>query len=419
MTLFLRFSIGFLFVGLLVSTESLASEKGVVEKTGNDKVAANTATAEQVSYEKEIVEQTLQLSQDEEDLGWMENFLQKLGADGEFDPDKLIDFSFLPGPFYNPEMDLGVGISAVGLYQVDPTDEVSQLSSLVINGLASINGALGVSLENKTFLNEDNQRVYLTAEIFDIPDVFYGVGYDENHQDDNRVDFDGQLVRVNPMYLHRLSSHIFVGAGFDFNYAETRNIDVLDSDVDIDPLLETSRSVGVNLLVNYDSRDNVLNPEQGIIAQIDTGIFRKDLGSKTDFEIVNALYSSYHQIAESDVLAWQVRGRFTHGDVPWDQLSKAGGGDLLRGYTSGRYRDKQMLLAQVEYRQNLSGRHGLVYWVGAGVISDKFSELTSASVLPNTGIGYRFEVKPRVNLRLDLAFGDNDTGFYFNVNEAF
>lgn len=70
---------------------------------------------------------------DNEALGWVENFLQKLGADGEFDPSKPIDFSFLPGPFYNPEMDLGVGISAVGLYQVDPDDEVSQLSSLVIN----------------------------------------------------------------------------------------------------------------------------------------------------------------------------------------------------------------------------------------------------------------------------------------------
>ncbi|WP_153916079.1 BamA/TamA family outer membrane protein [Shewanella sp. TC10] len=394
MSFFNGIRIGFFSIGVLACAASFASEKASVDQT------------------------TETLASDEE-LSWMESFLQKLGADGEFDADKLIDFSFLPGPFYNPEMDLGVGISAVGLYQVDPTDEVSQLSSLVINGLASINGALGVSLENKTFLNEDNQRFYLTAEMFDIPDVFYGVGYDENHQDDNRVDFNGQLVRVNPMFLHRLSSNVFVGAGFDFNYAKASSIDLLDSDVDVDPLLETSRSVGVNFLVSYDSRDNVLNPEQGKIAQIDTGIYRKDLGSKTDFEIVNALFSSYHQIAESDILAWQVRGRFTHGDVPWDQLSKAGGGDLLRGYTSGRYRDKQMLLAQVEYRQNLSGRHGLVYWVGAGVISEKFSELTSASVLPNTGIGYRFEVKPRVNLRLDLAFGDGDTGFYFNVNEAF
>lgn len=394
MSLFHGMRIGFFSIGLLACAASFASEKASVEQT------------------------TETLASDEE-LSWMESFLQKLGADGEFDADKLIDFSYLPGPFYNPEMDLGVGISAVGLYQVDPTDEVSQLSSLVINGLASINGALGVSLENKTFLNEDQQRFYLTAEMFDIPDVFYGVGYDENHQDDNRVDFNGRTVRVNPMFLNRLSSNVFIGAGFDFNYAKASSIDKLDSDVEINPLLETSRSVGVNFLINYDSRDNVLNPEQGRIAQIDTGIYRKELGSKTDFEIVNALYSTYYQVADDDVLAWQIRGRFSHGDVPWDQLSKAGGGDLLRGYTSGRYRDKQMLLAQVEYRQNLSGRHGMVYWVGAGVISEKFSELTSASVLPNTGIGYRFEVKPRVNLRLDLAFGDGDTGFYFNVNEAF
>ena len=107
------------------------------------------------------------------------------------------------------------------------------------------------------------------------------------------------------------------------------------------------------------------------------------------------------------------------GDIPWDQLSKIGGGDSLRGYTTGRYRDKQMLLTQAEYRLDLPGRHGMVFWAGAGVIADKASELFDQSVLPNYGVGYRFEVKPRVNLRLDMGFGDGDSGFYFNVNEAF
>ncbi|MGZ9897957.1 BamA/TamA family outer membrane protein [Shewanella gaetbuli] len=350
---------------------------------------------------------------------WFENFLNKLGADGEFDADKLIDFSILPGPFYNPEMNLGVGVSAIGLYQIDPEDDVSQLSSLVINGLASVNGALGVGIHNKTFIKQDTQRLYIDAGVYNVPDVYYGVGYDNNHNDDNKVKLNSRSIEVNPMYLARVSEHVFVGGGFDFRYSEAEDIDILESLIPVDNLFESSTSAGFNFHVSYDSRDNVLNPQQGKIAQLDVGVYREDLGGKTDFEVFDALYSTYYSVHSDDVLAWQIRGRFTHGDVPWDQLSKVGGGELLRGYTTGRYRDKQMLLAQVEYRLNLPWRHGMVFWAGAGVISDQFSELLTSNLLPNTGVGYRFEVKPKVNLRLDLAFGDGDTGFYFNVNEAF
>ncbi|MEC4727423.1 BamA/TamA family outer membrane protein [Shewanella sp. D64] len=355
-----------------------------------------------------------------ESEGWIEDFLQALGADGEFNPDKLIDFSYLPGPFYNPEMDLGVGISAVGLYQYDPKDEMSQLSSLVINGLASTNGALGVTIANKTFINQDEQRFYLNAEIFDAPDVFYGVGYDNNYDEVNKVEFNQRIVSINPKFLQRMSATSFVGVGVDYSYADASKVDRLDSRVDTDILNESSRSVGVNVLLSHDSRDNVLNPQSGRILEIDAAFYRQYLGSKTDFDVYNALYSEYMKTGRGeDILAWQVRGRFTSGDLPWDQLSKAGGGDRLRGYTSGRYRDKQMLMTQVEYRLNLTGRHGMVFWAGVGAIANDISKFDARKVLPNAGVGYRFEVKPRVNLRLDMAFGDGDSGFYFNVNEAF
>ncbi|ABV85648.1 BamA/TamA family outer membrane protein [Shewanella pealeana] len=389
-------------------------------------VLAKEAVEQDIDLDKaaEVAQVADEVQEDKASQGWLEDFLQTLGADGEFDPDKLIDFSYLPGPFYNPEMDLGVGISAVGLYQYDPDDEVSQLSSLVINGLASTNGALGVAVANKTFINQDQQRFYLNAEVFDAPDVFYGVGYDTNHQEGNRVEFNQRIISINPMLLQRMSPTSFVGIGFDFSYADASKINLLDSDVDSDVdigiLDESSRSVGLNLLLNHDSRDNVLNPQSGRILEIDATFYRQYLGSKTDFDVYNALYSEYMQTGRGeDILAWQVRGRFTSGDVPWDQLSKAGGGDLLRGYTSGRYRDKQMLMTQVEYRLNLPGRHGMVFWGGAGVIADDVSEFDANKILPNGGVGYRFEVKPRVNLRLDMAFGDGDSGFYFNVNEAF
>ena len=39
--------------------------------------------------------------------------------------------------------------------------------------------------------------------------------------------------------------------------------------------------------------------------------------------------------------------------------------------------------------------------------------------LPNGGFGYRLELQPRSNVRVDFGFGRNSRGIYFNFTEAF
>ncbi|UPW17711.1 BamA/TamA family outer membrane protein [Agarivorans sp. TSD2052] len=357
---------------------------------------------------------------DTSQASWVDNILENLGADGGFDNTKAIDFSVLPGPFYNPEMSLGVGISAIGLYQIDEQDTVSQTSSLVINGFASVNGSVGVVIDNRSFLKEDQWRVYVDAEIADAPDVYYGIGYQQNRQDDNRVNFDHRQLSLRPMLLKRVSESAFIGAGFDLSYAKASDIDDGESLVDSSLLDDSSSAVGVSFQANFDTRDVVRNPYEGRLLQLDLGLYHPSIGSSDNFQTLSFNYSEYLQLGPRDsLLAWQFKSRFTYGDTPWHMLSTVGGGSALRGYTTGRYRDKQMVMSQAEYRWDLPGRHGMVFWLGAGAIAPQLSLFSSDEILPNVGLGYRFEVKSRVNLRLDMGFGDGESGFYFNVDEAF
>lgn len=91
----------------------------------------------------------------------------------------------------------------------------------------------------------------------------------------------------------------------------------------------------------------------------------------------------------------------------------------MGGYFLGQYRDRNVVMAQVEYRLHIAGRQGMVFWAGTGAIAPKPDELASAHWLPNAGIGYRFEFKPRVNVRLDAGFGRRTRGVYLQINEAF
>lgn len=99
-------------------------------------------------------------------------------------------------------------------------------------------------------------------------------------------------------------------------------------------------------------------------------------------------------------------------------LSSLGGSYTMRGYYENRYRDKNAVDLNLELRQRVWGRWGVVVWGGIGTVFHgkgiKFDNL-----LPNGGIGIRWEFKKNVNVRLDYGFGKGESGIIFNINEAF
>ena len=99
-------------------------------------------------------------------------------------------------------------------------------------------------------------------------------------------------------------------------------------------------------------------------------------------------------------------------------MALLGDNRTMRGYYKGRYRDKHMATLQVEVRQHIYKRIGAVVWGGMGsVFHDKD---TFKHILPNYGIGLRWEFRNRVNIRLDYGFGKSgQNGFMFSINEAF
>jgi outer membrane protein assembly factor BamA len=185
-------------------------------------------------------------------------------------------------------------------------------------------------------------------------------------------------------------------------------------------------------VVRYDSRDVTVNAWKGLYLDAQALLYGPYLGGDNAYQMVMVDYRQYHRINHRDgrVLAWQMVSRMTFGEVPYGEMSQLGSPFGLRGYTWGQYRDKSMWYLMAEYRHTFlkgSGqlsRHGAVVWVGAGSIYDlEDNGYTSGAetnrLLPNAGLGYRLEVQPRLNMRLDFGIGRKTTGFYFNIVEAF
>lgn len=110
---------------------------------------------------------------------------------------------------------------------------------------------------------------------------------------------------------------------------------------------------------------------------------------------------------------------FNYGDVPWTMMAQVGVLGRMRGYYEGRYRDRNIMEGQVELRQHIKGRNGIALWVGLANVFPDFKHVYYDEILPNYGVGYRWEFKERVNIRLDFGFTRDNPNFTFNINEAF
>ena len=94
----------------------------------------------------------------------------------------------------------------------------------------------------------------------------------------------------------------------------------------------------------------------------------------------------------------------------------------MRGYYLGRYRDRNMITAQAEYRAPLFWRFGAVVFAGFGDVSDSVTAFRLDRFKYSLGCGVRFmfDARERINARIDAGFGkDGNAGVYAMVLEAF
>ncbi len=349
----------------------------------------------------------------------LDDVLAIFGAEEDYDETAGMDSSYIPAVYYTPEQGLGIGLLYVGLYG-SSYGGTTQPSSLIVNPYLSENGSKGITIENRHFTAQDKYRAYLDLSLYQDTGAYYGVGFRAGQDQSNRLNYAERTFFVEPTWLTKLADNYFVGVGLNYNTTRADDFELEDEqgNLQIAQDLQENASWGGALSSVYDSRDNVSNASQGVLLDLKAGYYHSSL---TDdwFGEYRLEYSQYQALGDfPGLLAWQVQGDFTSGDVPWNRLPDLGGDDAMRGYLKGRYRDNQMAMAQLEYRVPLYWRVGMVFWGGAGSVAPEVSSLTD-NLLTTYGAGLRFKIKDKVNVRADIGVGEDETSFYFHVNEVF
>lgn len=128
-------------------------------------------------------------------------------------------------------------------------------------------------------------------------------------------------------------------------------------------------------------------------------------------------------LRENWVLSLHGRVQSTVGDsdaVPYFLMPSLGSGSTLRGYSTGRFRDRHALLLQAEWRW-ITNRTGMdmALFYDMGKVSDRRSGLRLSGLKSNIGIGLRLHGPRSTPLRIELARGNEGLNLVFSAGAAF
>lgn len=330
------------------------------------------------------------------------------------------------GPMYTPEMDFGIALGGLATFSTKKTDPSLPRSTVSAFIIYSTNSSFTVSSFGNTFWNGDRMRFDFAQWYKDMPDNYWGVGYDnatEVPKGSETTSYDRVWFQFAPELTWRVTGNLFAGFNVDVNRTRADNMaPQMAQDPDFIEYGDEVLGIGTGVTLCYDTRDVTVNAYSGRFLKVTTTHYFEAIGSDNEYNAYRVDYRQYHQIARPGrTLAWQLFARYADGDVPWNEKSGVGSPFDLRGYTWGRFRDNVATWGIVEYRHMFATRlagHGWVAWAGLGFIGEDLGDL-SGHDLPNVGVGWRWELQPRRNLRIDLGVGRDDVGFYLSMNEAF
>ena len=357
--------------------------------------------------------------------GFFKRYINKI-VDNNTAQEKA-EFFLYPTIGYKPETNIEFGFSPLYVYYAKE-DTDNRLSEVNGYGFITLQKQYGARINHALYSHEDKWFFLGDIDFQQFPLKYYGIG--NSVPEDNIALVDATQFIIKERVLRRVLENFYVGLETDFRSFENAKFEDPDGDpveFDLPFGAEGTTNFGIGAGVVFDERHNVLNERNAFfteVAYLNYSPFWKD---KVEYQSITSDSRFFKTVGENNVIAAQLLGEFNFaGSVPFSQLSFMGGQNMMRGYFKGRFRDKNQIAAQVEYRMlpldlGFSNRLGATVFTSVGDVFEDWNELSSKEIKMAAGVGVRFLLfqQKDVYLRFDYAITPDENGFYIGVGEAF
>jgi hypothetical protein len=259
-------------------------------------------------------------------------------------------------------------------------------------------------------------NVGLRGKYFEWPqEDFFGVGIEAREAD--RTNYllrqleAGSDFWVEPIRRLRVGGGAYylspsVGSGRDSRYP---TLEAMFDPAGVAGFDRQPDFLRIDAFIDYDLRDNPDYPRRGMFLGSKFSNYRDRHFDKFHFRRWEFDLQRYFPLGNP------YRTLVFHGNVvmtdvgandllPFYYMPDLGGGERLRGFRERRFRDKNSVLAQVEYRWYASWFLDMALFVDAGKVASRRAEINFSNWEYAGGLGFRLHTKQSFVYRLDVAF---------------
>ncbi len=367
-----------------------------------------------------VTAQQEQQEQEGEPRSFIRRYLDNvIGESGDPAAPKFIHYPTLS---FSPETNWEFGVSSLFVYSAN-RDLTNRLSELKAFTFYTLENQYGLTLEHALYTDRNKWFFYGATRFQSFPMFYYGVGRESPSE--VQAVIDGQYTTIRERILRETWPSVYMG--LELNFQGLRRTEYLNTAAGFTPPevgRNGSNNFGLGFGVLYDNIHNAMNPREGLYSEWAFLSYGSELGS--DFSFTSWITDNrvYVPVGEHNILAAQLYGEFTAGNPPFNMLALMGGSSLMRGYYRGRYRDRNLVAGQVEFRIlpfPFSKRFGASVFLATGQVYGDDHAFSWQHFLPTGGAGGRFLLFPDKDIytRLDLALTREGRGYYFSIGEAF
>jgi len=337
--------------------------------------------------------------------------------------------SFMPIPVFRYTQEIGVEFGLGALYSVymdkkDLTNRSSNFSGIIS---ASTKGQYNVSLKSDIWTKQNKHHYIAELRFRRMPFNFYGIGNETLLSDEDRLSQD--QVKIVLEAEKRLAPNLYSGLSLGFEHYEFEDLEtggIFGKQSSLQKI--GGRVIYAGLSQSYDTRNNSNYTTKGFMGRI-TYQYAPDFWGGDNFtgSLIKVNVRNFWPLSKKFVLG--VNGLFhtiQGKNTPFYLLPQMGNDEMMRGYYTGRYRDKNLLAAQAELRYRYNHRFGAVLFGGGGQVFNN-GGFSAKNFKPSLGAGgrYFFDPEKGLSMRLDYGIGEKrpnekrQTGFYISLAESF
>ena len=331
-------------------------------------------------------------------------------------------FKYFPLPFsgYSTETNVIFGITKYNAFKFKSSilsDSLIQPSSALIYAYYTLNHQYKIFLNTDLMYKDNRFNTKLDVLFLKYPSLYFKIG---NKTDNEGYLLDYENFLFSPEHYYNFYKNVYIGAKYEFNnYLIVDAIDSIPGSSDLTSNAGIQSGVGLSL---YDeSRNNRIRATKGYYVNLSYKIFDESIGSKFNYSYLKIDLRKYYTPVKNLTIAAQYYSEFTSGNVPLQSMPVIGGTERMRGIYEARFRDKSMLMSQLEVRYPIFWIISGTVYGAVGQVAPKVSDITMSGFHFGYGAGLRLLIDEATSsvLRFDISFSEEGHTIFVGFNEAF